>query len=448
MAEQELNRAQVGAGLKQMDGKRMAERMRRNRLGESRAVGGEPAGKTDRPASDRRVGAGAGKEPMPGPAHLPPVAEDGQQLRREHHVAVLLPLALRDAQHHPLAVDGGHGEADGLGDAQAGGVARGQDGAMFDGLHPVEKLDHLFRAEHDGQRARPFRLGDHLVEGPALLERDAIEEPERRHGDDQRARRETAFARQVDLVGANLLGTQMRRRAAEMAGEPRNRLDIRLLRGRRQPPHLHVFEHALTEGCHDALLCERPGEFQALAEQRMARIRTGYGGRTTRLAVSVVAGRVCVYRGTRFSPISDPHHPKYAPTRVRPTLRRRAGRDVPPRASSSAPECATREARGRPCPRSRRLPPIVSRCSQLGPLWRLRESVEMCPGARQAVGVGLAGCAQAPGPRSLGVISTDGLRGQDESVLNSRTGGGVALHHRVEEFPIALKIQIQSIVKG
>ena len=29
---------------------------------------------------------------------------------------------------------------------------------------------------------------------------------------------------------------------------------------------------------------------------------TGYGGRTTRLAVSVVAGRVCVYRGTRFSP--------------------------------------------------------------------------------------------------------------------------------------------------
>ena len=35
----------------------------------------------------------------------------------------------------------------------------------------------------------------------------------------------------------------------------------------------------------------------------MARIRTGCG-RTTRRAVSVVAGRVRVYRGTRFSPIT------------------------------------------------------------------------------------------------------------------------------------------------
>ncbi len=34
----------------------------------------------------------------------------------------------------------------------------------------------------------------------------------------------------------------------------------------------------------------------------MARIRMGCG-RTTRRAVSVVAGRVRVYRGTRFSPI-------------------------------------------------------------------------------------------------------------------------------------------------
>ena len=91
----------------------------------------------------------AGKEPVAGPVDFPPGAQDRQQLRREHHVAVLLPLALRDAQHHAFAVDGGHGEVNGLGDAQTGGVARGQDGVMLRGFHPVEKLNHFFRAEHD-----------------------------------------------------------------------------------------------------------------------------------------------------------------------------------------------------------------------------------------------------------------------------------------------------------
>ena len=129
--ELELDGAQVGAGLKQMDGERMAEQMRRNRFGESRALGGAPAGKEDRPASDRRLRAGAGKEPMPGPFHLPPVAEDGQQLRREHHVAVLLSFAVGDPQHHPSAVDVGHREVQSLGDAQARGVAGGQDGAVL-----------------------------------------------------------------------------------------------------------------------------------------------------------------------------------------------------------------------------------------------------------------------------------------------------------------------------
>ena len=153
-----------------------------------------------------------------------------------------------------------------LGDAQARGVAGGQDGAVFDGLDRVEKLDHFFLAEHHRQGSGPFRQGDHVVEGPVLLERDAIEEPERRHGDDQRARRETPFGGQVDLVGADLLGTQVRRRATEVAGEPRNRLDVPLLGGRRQPPHLHVFEHALTKGCHQTLLCEGPGGFQGVSQ--------------------------------------------------------------------------------------------------------------------------------------------------------------------------------------
>ena len=151
MPEQELNRAQVGARLEEMDREGMPERVWRNRLGELRASDGAPAGMLDRFRRDRLLRALAGKEPVPGPVDLPPGAQDRQQLRREHHVAVLLPLTLLDAQHHPFAVDGGHREVDNLGDAEAGGVARGQDGVMSGGLDCVEKLRHLVAAEHDRQ---------------------------------------------------------------------------------------------------------------------------------------------------------------------------------------------------------------------------------------------------------------------------------------------------------
>ena len=167
---------------------------------------------------------------------------------------------------------------------------------MLGGLHPVEELDHFFRAEHDRQGAGLLRHGDHVVEDPPLPQGDPIEKAEGRHGDDQRARRKTALVGQVDLVGADLLQTETRRRAAEVAGEPRDGLDVRLLGARRQTPHLHVFEHALTKRGHETLLCEGPGGFQALAEQRMARRHTSCGGGTIWLVASEQAGRFSVYR--------------------------------------------------------------------------------------------------------------------------------------------------------
>ena len=97
-----------------------------------------------------------------------------------------------------------------------------------------------------------------------------IEEAERRHGGDQRARRETTFVGQVDLVGADLLRAETSRGTAEVPSEPCDGGDVRPLGARGQTPHLHVFEHALTKRCHEALLCKGPGGFQALAEQRKA----------------------------------------------------------------------------------------------------------------------------------------------------------------------------------
>ena len=104
---------------------------------------------------------------------------------------------------------------------------------MLRGLDRVEKLDDFLRAEHDRQRLRRLRRGEHVVEGPPLLKRDPIEEAERRHGDEQRARCQAAFGGQVDLVGADLLGTEPLGGPVEVAGEPRDGLDVGALGERR-----------------------------------------------------------------------------------------------------------------------------------------------------------------------------------------------------------------------
>jgi hypothetical protein len=50
----------------------------------------------------------AGKEPDLRARRPPPVAQQFEQLRRQHHVAIPLPLALLDPERHALAVDVGH----------------------------------------------------------------------------------------------------------------------------------------------------------------------------------------------------------------------------------------------------------------------------------------------------------------------------------------------------
>jgi hypothetical protein len=90
------------------------------------------------------------EQPPLGPSHPPPAAQELQKLGREHDVAVSLTFALLHPDEHALAVDIGSFQRDGLRDAQPGAVADGEDGAMLDTLYAVQKLQDLFRAQHDG----------------------------------------------------------------------------------------------------------------------------------------------------------------------------------------------------------------------------------------------------------------------------------------------------------
>ena len=64
-----------------------------------------------------------------------------------------------------------------------------------------------------------------------------------------------------------------------MACKPSDGLNVRPLGIRRELPHLHVFQHALTKGGHGRL-CEGPGGFQALAKKRMWGSATAADGKT------------------------------------------------------------------------------------------------------------------------------------------------------------------------
>src|SRR5208282_325688 len=142
-----------------MHGESVPERMWRDRFGKAREGVRRLTGHFDRGAGDR-LPRGAAREQTPSrPYSVPVVAQHLQQLGREHHIAVLPPLALVDMDDHPLPVDGARHQVNCLADAQAGGVAGGQDGPLLDARDTAEKMQHLLGTENDRQGPRLLGTG-------------------------------------------------------------------------------------------------------------------------------------------------------------------------------------------------------------------------------------------------------------------------------------------------
>src|ERR1700730_637428 len=68
-----------------------------------------------------------------------PVAQQLKQLRREHDIAILVTLALLDAQRHPLAVNVEHLQRDDLGHAQACAIGDAERRLVFDAGGGLQK---------------------------------------------------------------------------------------------------------------------------------------------------------------------------------------------------------------------------------------------------------------------------------------------------------------------
>jgi hypothetical protein len=170
----------------------------------------------------------------------PPVAEQLEELRGQHDVPVLFPLALLHAQDHPPAIDGGDRQANGFADAQAGRVAGGENHPVIGQVDAVEEVDDFVRAEHDRERLGSAGDRQHLSGIPLAAQRDVVKEPQGGDRDDDRLRRQPALVSQIQLVAADLVGAEMIRGLAEVAGKAGDLLDVRRLRVRREIPEAHV----------------------------------------------------------------------------------------------------------------------------------------------------------------------------------------------------------------
>ena len=106
----------------------------------------------------------------------------------------------------------------------------------------LQEPHDLVGAQHHRQLLRLAGSDDALERvGPA--QRDAVEEPQGADGlVDMRPR--SLLRDQVQLVGAHLLQPQPVRRAAEMPAELGDRIEVGLLRRRREIADHHVLDHA------------------------------------------------------------------------------------------------------------------------------------------------------------------------------------------------------------
>src|SRR5262249_47433634 len=131
--------------------------------------------------------------PAPGPCCLPPGAQQFEQMRRQHHVAVFVALALLHTDEHALAVDAllhtdEHALAVDVADLernhfaspQARPIGYAQRRLVLEPRRRIEQPRYLLWTEHHRQLAR--RTDERRVlDDVGSPERDPEKEPQRRH---------------------------------------------------------------------------------------------------------------------------------------------------------------------------------------------------------------------------------------------------------------------------
>ena len=118
MPQKILNDADIDALLQQMRGKAMAKRVHSHGLSKAGCIGRLPTSALNSAAGHWRLVILTREEAGDGwLGALEVIAQDYQQLRGQHDVAILAAFGLTNMDHHALAVDIGGRELHDLGDA-------------------------------------------------------------------------------------------------------------------------------------------------------------------------------------------------------------------------------------------------------------------------------------------------------------------------------------------
>ena len=203
VAEQNLDDPDVGSVLQQMRREAMAQRMQSNALGQPRRLDRRPAGGVQHGWINRMIVIAARERIGRWPGQPPVGAQDAEQLRRQHHVAVLAALAVPHQDDATRAVDVLDSKPRDLRGPQPRRIGCRQRRAALQARHGFEKSHDLVGAEHDRQLARLPRIGDALG-NVCLAERDAVEETQ---GADDLVQPRPRNARrdEMDLEGVDLV---------------------------------------------------------------------------------------------------------------------------------------------------------------------------------------------------------------------------------------------------
>ena len=123
------------------------------------------------------AGLTAGKQPQVRPGPPPVGAENVEEPRRQHGVAVLAAFAILDVDQHTLAVDRRDLQARHFADPQPSRIGGRQRDTIAQSRHRLEKANDLVGIENRRKLVGLTAIDDPL-ERFLLTERDAVEEPQ------------------------------------------------------------------------------------------------------------------------------------------------------------------------------------------------------------------------------------------------------------------------------